>query len=146
MVMDHKSDIPEAHAKALVLFDGECAFCQKSVAILRKLDWLNKLSFQNCRETEKLPRTQPPLVPARMIEEMHLVPPSGHPIYWGFTAFRWMSWRLPACWLLAPFLYLPGVPWLGNKIYLWIAKNRFQLVPCKDGVCELPARPAQPKP
>lgn len=144
--MANQSINTEARTKALVLYDGECAFCQKSVAILKKLDWLGKLSFQNCRETERLPQTQPPLETERLIEEMHLVPPTGQPVYWGFKAFRWMSWRLPACWLLAPFLYLPGVPWLGNKIYLWIARNRFRLVPCKDGVCTLPARPAQPKP
>ena len=46
-----------------------------------------------------------------------------------------MAWRLPATALIAPFLYIPGVPWLGNKAYLWIAKNRFKLIPCKDGNC-----------
>jgi predicted DCC family thiol-disulfide oxidoreductase YuxK len=132
--------------KALVLYDGQCAFCRKSIAILKKLDWLGALRYQDGRDVERLPKTDPPLEPARLLDEMHLVPPSGRPVYHGFGAFRWMSWRLPLCWLIAPFLYIPGVPWLGNKVYLWIARNRLKLVPCKDGICELPARVAPPKP
>ena len=53
---------------------------------------------------------------------------------------RWMAWRIPVLWWLAPLLYLPGVPWLGRKLYRWVAKNRYDLVPCKDGVCALPKR------
>ena len=30
--------------KAVVLYDGDCPFCRKSVAILRKLDWLDRLA------------------------------------------------------------------------------------------------------
>src|SRR5437868_12904764 len=103
-----------AQPKATVLYDGQCGFCQRSVAILKKLDWLKKLRYQDARQIEQLPKTDPPLDPARLLDEMHLVPSSGHPVYHGFSAFRWMSWRLPLCWPLAPFLYLPGVPWLGN--------------------------------
>ncbi len=128
---------------AIVLYDGQCAFCLRSITTLKKLDWLHKLRYQDARDVEKIPVTEPPLDPQRLLDELHLVPPTGHKVYHGFGAFRWMSWRLPLCWLIAPLLYLPGVPWIGNKIYLWIAKRRYQLVPCKDGVCELPA--AQPK-
>jgi predicted DCC family thiol-disulfide oxidoreductase YuxK len=127
---------------ALVLYDGSCPFCQRSVAILKKLDWLNKLDYQDARQTDQLPRTDPPLDADELMKEMHLVPRAGRPLYRGFKSFRWMAWRLPPLWLLAPFLYLPGVPWIGNKVYLWIARNRYKLVPCKDGACELPPRPA----
>jgi predicted DCC family thiol-disulfide oxidoreductase YuxK len=49
-----------------------------------------------------------------------------------------MAWRLPLLWAVAPLLYLPGVPWLGQKVYLWVARNRFNLVPCHDGGCAVP--------
>ncbi|MFT3879921.1 MAG: DUF393 domain-containing protein [Gemmatales bacterium] len=137
---------PVTSPKAIVLFDGKCGFCQRSVAILKKLDWLKKMQYQDARQIDLLPKTDPPLDPQRLLDEMHLVPPSGHPVYHGFETFRWMAWRLPLCWPIAPFLYLPGVPWLGNKVYLWVAKHRYQLVPCKDGACEIPPRAVQPKP
>ena len=54
------------------------------------------------------------------MEEMHLITPGAGRIYHGFGAFRWMAWRLPLLWPLAPFLYVPGVPTLGQKVYLWI--------------------------
>lgn len=124
--------------KATLLYDADCAFCRKSVNILQKLDWLKSVRYQNGRDLGRLPATEPPLDPKRLIEEMHLVTGDRRRVYHGFGAFRWMAWRMPLTALFAPLLYIPGVPWLGQKIYLWIAKNRFKIMPCKDGVCELP--------
>lgn len=127
-----------ADGKAVVLYDGACPLCQRSVRILKRLDWLKKLHFQDARDTKHLPPSEVPLVPRRLLEEMHVVTPDRKQVYAGFKAFRWMAWRLPLTVLFAPFLYIPGVPWVGNKVYLWVARNRFKLVPCKDGVCSIP--------
>ncbi|QEL15967.1 thiol-disulfide oxidoreductase DCC family protein [Limnoglobus roseus] len=128
------------HASAdtgIVLYDGDCAFCQRSVRILKSLDWFHRLQFQSARETDKLPATTVPLDHQKLIEEMHVVPPDRNRAYAGFSAFRWMAWRLPATTLLAPFLYIPGVLWLGNRAYRWVARNRFKLMPCGDGGCQV---------
>lgn len=124
---------------ALVLYDGQCPFCQRSIAILRRLDWLGRLSYFDARDVEHLPAHEPPLDPARLMEEMHVLTADGRRLYAGFRAFRWMAWRLPPLWLLAPLLYLPAVPIVGQRIYLWIARHRYQIVPCRDGVCQLPS-------
>ncbi len=126
--------------KAIVLYDGLCPLCQRSVRILKRLDWLHRLHYQDCRDTANLPKSAVPLDPAKLLEEMHLVTPDHKRVYAGFAAFRWMAWRMPATWGIASLLYLPGVPWVGRKLYFWVAKNRYNLVPCKDGVCELPLR------
>ncbi|MGL6094369.1 MAG: thiol-disulfide oxidoreductase DCC family protein [Fimbriiglobus sp.] len=126
--------------RAVVLYDGQCPLCQRSVAILKKLDWLGRLAFQNGRDTEHLPPSAVPLVPQRLIEEMHLVTPDRQRVVAGFGAFRWMAWRLPLTLPLAPLAYLPGVPWFGNRIYRWVAKNRLNLVPCHDGGCRVPLK------
>jgi len=125
---------------AVVLYDGQCPLCRKSVAILKPLDWFNRLDFRDARDPTNVPAVVPPLQPARLLEEMHLVTPDGSKVYHGFQVFRWMAWRLPLLWPVAPFLFIPGVPWVGQKVYLWVARNRFQLVPCQDGVCQLPNR------
>lgn len=122
---------------AILLYDGDCPLCQRSVAILQKLDWFKKIHYQNARLVDQIPPTNPPLDPQRLLEEMHLVPRAGRPIYHGFGAFRWLAWRMPMLWIVAPFLYLPGVPWLGNKVYLWIARHRFKLVPCQENACTI---------
>ena len=129
-----------AEGKAIVLYDGDCAFCRKGVSIVKKLDWLDRLHYQSARDVAHLPTANVHLDPEKMLEEMHVLTPDRTRTHVGFRAFRWMAWRLPLTVLFAPFLYIPGVPWLGNKVYLWVAKNRFKLVPCKDGVCQLPAR------
>jgi predicted DCC family thiol-disulfide oxidoreductase YuxK len=124
----------------VVLFDGDCAFCQRSIAILKKLDWLHRLHYQSAREVDHLPPCEEPLVQEKLIEEMHVVTPDRRRAYAGFRAFRWIAWRLPLTVLTAPLLYLPGVPWLGNKVYRWVAKHRFQLVPCNAGECKVPLK------
>jgi len=131
-----------AHAeKAHVLYDGTCPLCLKSIALLKRLDWLRRLNYVNVRDPEQVRRVQPggspPLDPTRLLQEMHLLTPNGGRVFHGFGAFRWMAWRLPLLWPMAPLLYLPGVPWLGQKLYLWVARNRFRLVPCHGGVCAI---------
>lgn len=122
--------------KANVLYDGQCPICIRSVSLLKRLDWFRRLSFQDARQQNNLTHHGSPLPPQRLLEEMHLITPDGYSLYHGFKAFRWMAWRLPLLWPLAPFLYLPGMPYLGQKAYLWVARNRFNLVPCHGGVCQ----------
>lgn len=130
-----------ALARPVLLYDGLCPLCRKSVAILRRLDWFRRIDYQDARHVDRLPRTEPPLDPQRLLEEMHLVAGAGRAVYHGFGAFRWLAWRLPLLWLAAPLLYVPGVPWLGQRVYLWVARHRFKLVPCRDGICHLPPPP-----
>ena len=131
----------DSNYKALLLYDGECALCRKSVAVLQRLDWLRTIQYQNCRDTDKLPAGAVPLPPEQLLEQIHLVTPDWR-VYCGFRAFRWMAWRMPLLWLVVPLLYFPGVPVIGQRIYLWVARNRFQLVPCDHGHCKTPAREA----
>jgi predicted DCC family thiol-disulfide oxidoreductase YuxK len=135
------SNSPAETDRAVVLYDGQCAFCRKSVEILRRLDWRDRLLFRNARDRSDWPRDLPPLSEDRLVEEMHLVTPGRDRVFHGFGAFRWMAWRLPLLWFAAPLLYIPGIPQLGQRLYLWIARRRFHLVPCHDGVCSLPAPP-----
>src|ERR1700722_17913483 len=120
----------EQAGKAVVLFDGECPLCLKSVEILKRLDWLHTLYFQNAREADRLPVSPMPLEPQRLLEEMHLVTPDRRSVYHGFGAFRWMARHLPLLVAFTPILYLPGVPFIGQRAYLWVARHRYQLVPC----------------
>ncbi len=124
----------------VVLFDGSCRFCQFGVKLVQRLDWLKRMRYQDMHDQAAWPPSKVPLDPAKMMEEMHLVTSDRKRVFAGFSAFRWIAGRLPLTWLLTPFLYLPGVPWIGQKMYMWIARNRYNLVPCKDGVCQIPTK------
>jgi predicted DCC family thiol-disulfide oxidoreductase YuxK len=123
-----------------VLYDGQCALCQRSVRILRALDWRHRLHFADARDPADIPPAAEPLDPKRLLEEMHAVTPDGRRVFRGFAAFRWIAWQLPPLWPVVPFLYIPGVPWLGQRVYLWVAKNRFHIVPCHGGQCRVPLK------
>jgi predicted DCC family thiol-disulfide oxidoreductase YuxK len=129
--------------QAKVFYDGDCRFCVKSVQLLRRLDWQHTLRFVNSR-ADKAEISGLPVDSADLLKQMHLESPDGKHLYRGFEAVRWIIWRLPLLAWLAPLLYLPGVPALGQKLYLWIARNRFHLVPCHDGQCTIPGRQRQP--
>lgn len=126
-----------APGKAIVLYDGRCRLCLAGVRNLRRLDWLGKVAYHDCRDIDHLPPSAVPLDPVRLLQEMHLVLPDRQRVLSGYAAFRWLAWRLPLTWATVPFLYIPGVPQLGNRAYLWIARNRYDLLPCKDGACQL---------
>lgn len=127
-----------AKRRGQVLYDGDCKFCRKSVEALRRLDWLDRLDYMDVRDPDALADVGVSLEPGRLLEEMHLVTPDGAKVYSGFRAFRWIAWRLPLLWVVAPLLYLPGAESVGQRMYLWVARNRFRLLPCHGGVCTLP--------
>lgn len=122
-----------------VLYDGDCAFCRGSVALARRLDWGRRLTFVNVRADAPLLH-EPPVAGAPLLEQMHVVTPGGR-LYGGYAAVRAIAWRLPLLWPVAPLLHLPGITQLGDRVYKWVARNRFQLVPCQHGACAI-QRPA----
>jgi predicted DCC family thiol-disulfide oxidoreductase YuxK len=138
-----RSDMNSKQSKAnpaVVLYDGACPLCQRSVAILKRLDWRRKLAYQDARDVAHLPETAVPLDPNRLLQEMHLVTPNRKKVYAGYRAFRWMAGRIPLLWPIWPLLFLPGIPWIGQRVYRWVAKNRYNLVSCHDGECAVPLR------
>ena len=137
---EHPRVQPARGQKAVVIYDGQCPLCLRSVRILKALDWCNVLAYADARQGEQVPALPVPVKPERFLEEMHLLTPDGQTVYHGFRAFRWMAWRLPPLWVVAPLLHLPGAETLGQRLYLWIARNRFRLLPCHGGVCTLPRK------
>ncbi len=135
---DHMAIDPTT--KARVLYDGDCAFCCKSVELLKKLDWLRRLDYVNVRDNSQTLLRQPPVAGAPLLEQMHVLPRDGLKLFGGYHAVRWLAWRFPLTWVVAPFLYLPGMTYLGQRFYLWIARNRFKIVPCEHGACNIPGR------
>ena len=107
--------MPRVH----VLYDGNCGFCQRSARLLQTLDILNGLEWVDFR------RTKVDVDLERLEHEMAAI--ARGRTYFGFSAYRAISWRLPILWPLLPFLYLPGVPVLGEAVYKRIARRRHDI-------------------
>ena len=107
--------------KCTVYYDGECRFCTTSVGLLNGGD--NSLEYQPYQEAKQLPAG---LTRQDVQSEVWLVMPDGRK-YGGFHAVRRLAWHKPWLWPLALLLWLPGMSWLGPKIYRWVARNRHKI-------------------
>ena len=50
-------------------------------------------------------------------------------VYFGFSAYRVIAWRIPLFWPVAPLLYVPGVRPAGDAVYRRIAERRHAHLP-----------------
>lgn len=124
-----KSDV----ASLTVIYDGHCGLCMRSVSVLRRLDWLGRLDYMDANDLEPISERFPTLPTNDLLHEIHMVNATGR--YWvGFYGFRRVAWLLPLFWLLAPLLYLPGVAWVGVRIYGYVAANRARNL-CDSDAC-----------
>jgi predicted DCC family thiol-disulfide oxidoreductase YuxK len=108
---------------AVVLYDGSCTLCRRSVRVLKTLDLLDQVVPVNALEPGARQRaglTQVDL--ATLMQAMHVV--SGERIRSGFEACRLLAGRVPPLWPLVPFLYLWPVTAIGRRVYRWVAENR----------------------
>ncbi len=111
----------ENRKKTIVLYDGKCGFCKDTTFVLIVLDALKRLSLMDLHSTAARRIKNAPSHEALM-KEMHVM--RHGKITKGFFAFRSLASDLPALWLFDPFLWLPGVPWIGQKVYKRIAESR----------------------
>ena len=116
-----------------VIYDGHCGLCMRSVMVLRRLDWLKRLAYLDANDLELIGERFPTLPTEDLLHEIHMVNATGG--YWvGFYGFRRVAWLLPLLWPLAPLLYVPGVPWIGGRIYGYVAANRARNL-CESDAC-----------
>ncbi len=107
----------------IVLFDGRCGFCKKSVFTLSMLDWLHRIEFASYHDPDNRKRFAPNVSLDALNKEMH-VRLGDDSYYKGFFAFRALTWHLPVLWLVAPLLYIPGISIIGSAAYKYVASHR----------------------
>jgi predicted DCC family thiol-disulfide oxidoreductase YuxK len=117
-----------------ILYDGDCAFCLRSVRILKKLDSFGELQFYNSRDPDGLEKNFP-MVKAEDVEEAMVAVTNSGSLFKGFYAFRRLIWTSPWLWLTVPIFYLPGASFFGKRFYAWIARNRNNFG-CRSNSCE----------
>ena len=107
-----------------LVYDGECDFCKSALLVVRFFDVFRQITFVDSHAPTALASTGVRFEDAE--EAAYAVRPDGRQ-YAGFDAFRQVAWQLPATALIAPFLYIPGVPQLGRRVYTWVKDNRSRL-------------------
>ncbi|HQY88439.1 MAG TPA: DUF393 domain-containing protein, partial [Tepidisphaeraceae bacterium] len=109
----------------ILLYDGNCPLCRRSVGILSGIDLLKRMEFVSFRNVD-FDRFNPShnvsLTRERADSEMILV---GHGKMWGgYDAYQQMTLMISLLIPIAPLMWLPGISHIGRAIYAWVAKNR----------------------
>jgi predicted DCC family thiol-disulfide oxidoreductase YuxK len=119
----------------VVLFDGGCPMCRRTVRRLRALDWRQRLRFVDATDAAARERIAPGLTEAAVLIQMYVVDEHGAR-HAGFEAALQISRVVP---LLRPLWFIgraPGIRSLGHLVYRTIAANRVRRGRCTDDLCE----------
>jgi predicted DCC family thiol-disulfide oxidoreductase YuxK len=122
-----------------ILYDGSCKYCRGTVRVLTAMDLFRRLTVTDFRrlDLEEFNRANGCALDAEALEhEMALV--SRGRVYSGFRAYRVLSTAIPALWIVAPLLYVPGVAPLGTLVYKYVALRRHGHARCNE-VCKAEA-------
>jgi predicted DCC family thiol-disulfide oxidoreductase YuxK len=112
-----------------VLFDGECPMCRRAVDHLSRWDREGVLELKPVQDPGVEERF--PEVAGRNLEEsIHLVGPEGE-VWTGAAAVEKLMSVLPGWRWLSRLFDIPLVRPLGERVYRWVARNRYRLT-CRD--------------
>jgi predicted DCC family thiol-disulfide oxidoreductase YuxK len=123
--------LENAYGKRQILYDGHCHICIRTIRVLKFFDLFNRLEcldFRLLNLAEYNHRHQLALTIEDLDREMYVIR-QGQP-YVGYRAYRLLSLALPAFWPLVPLLFFPGITWMGERVYAYIARNRFTFLHC----------------
>ncbi len=125
----------EAARQPVVVYDGECPFCRRQFARIRRYDRHGRFECVP-RQTSGLIGRFPALDRGGFDSGMRLIMPDGQ-IYVGADAAYHIARHL-RYWRLFAWLYLvPGIHSLTRSVYAWIAAHRQSLsAECDDGTCK----------
>lgn len=128
-------------ARHTVLFDSECSLCTFQMKLLTWLDWCEVVRLVPIADPEAS-LIAPTLTREALLEAIHCVATDGA-IHRGARCIRFVGLRMPLLVPVALVLWIPGVIWIAERIYMWVSRNRHllsRLFGCKDACAILPAR------
>lgn len=128
-------------AELTVLYDGACSLCRGSVARVRSMDSRNRIELLDLHDASVRMRF-PKVNTDEAMRLMQAVDPAGR-VYSGADAWARIGMALPGWNLVAWLLLVPGIHFLAQHFYAWIARNRYRWNHeiCEDGTCALHFEP-----
>lgn len=108
--------------KPLIIYDNHCLFCISYKNKIGKLDKRKKMEWVGI---DKFNNKKYKLRKEDLFKEMHLV--YKNKVYKGYYAWKQIAKRIPLLVPLYAFSLIPGINFLGKKVYKIIAKHRYKL-------------------
>jgi predicted DCC family thiol-disulfide oxidoreductase YuxK len=121
-----------------LLFDGDCPLCLRIVR--RTRDLLEKRGFALVPLQTDWVRTRLDLPEEELLKEMHLLTVDDR-VLRAVDAYVFIWRKIWWCFPLRILAHVPGVRFLMDALYRWVARNRM----CLSGDCSLPRQPPSKK-
>ncbi len=102
-----------------VVYDGGCGFCTTFKHMMERLDWLDRFEWIDLHDADY---AELPVTEAECVEAMQLI--DGDTVYSGFYATRRILLAIPLMSIFGLSMYLPGAPFIGRRVYRWVADQR----------------------
>jgi predicted DCC family thiol-disulfide oxidoreductase YuxK len=103
-------------------FDAGCGLCKQTAAALSTAGLPGGFSCTSAQDLAAEGRLPSGVELAELLTDIYVLSPGGN--FRGFAAYRRIAWRVPFLWPFLPFLYLPPVASLGNRVYRRGADHR----------------------
>jgi predicted DCC family thiol-disulfide oxidoreductase YuxK len=128
-------------SKHTVLYDGDCPLCTFQMKLLTWLDWFHVLQLIPIADAQAA-SLAPNLCREELLEAIHCLARNGR-IHRGARCLRFVGLRMPLLWPVSLILWLPGVIWVAERIYMWVSRNRHllsRIFGCKGACAIMPER------
>ena len=124
-------------AELTVLYDGACGLCRASVERVRRIDPRGRIELVDLHDLGVAVRF-PQVNLEDAMRLMQAVDQNGA-VYSGVDAWARIGLALPGWNLLAWLLLVPGIHYVAERFYAWVARNRYRSNRdlCEDGSCAL---------
>lgn len=109
----------------MLLWDGTCGFCHRWVARVERWDRAGRIETLVAGKREKYPELLR-ITDDALNHALHLAMPDGR-VLAGGRAVPEIFRRLPAWRWLAWVFRVPGVLWVTDRVYAWVAARRHKL-------------------
>lgn len=116
--------IASLHAKRVVFVDEDCGFCMLCARLLARLDVLERLEFASNADEDRLPRS---ISLDQANESITTLEPGTGRVKRGAAAFAALLRSLPAGFVLAVPLELPGLRGIAEWAYMHVANRRLNI-------------------
>lgn len=124
--------------RPVVVYDGHCGYCRRQVERLQRWDTRDQFEYVP-RQAKGLDERFPALAEGDFNTGLRLIDRDGR-IHVGADAIYLISRRLPRTKWAAWLYRVPGINWISQRAYAWIAKNRYRLAgSCESGACSTEA-------
>ena len=124
------------------IYDGNCVICRQSRRIISVFDWLHRVEWLDLQNWEPVNQRYPELDWNAAMGQMHTMTADGQMIG-GFKGVRRILRELPLGFPVWLVLHIPGINWIGEQVYKFVARNRYAInkmvgAPvCENGACRI---------